>query len=218
MNWTFVARDVGEGEEYPQLYFVIGFQLKFIQNINCSETPHPNVYECSVTPEPVEAGDFIGVSLPPLSNARLLLSFILNGAPPGESLLTGGNLLQGLPFITLGVGKSPLATLNYVTYPSTVPLPSSTQTPSSVVSIISSKLNTLFFHFIPQPATPSVINSKFSSSSTIISEHPSPPPPPTTGSYSSQLHQMMGLLLRMCLQETELEMELVISSLVWCLL
>ena len=122
VNWTFVAREMREGDGYPKLgvlslvrgptgmFYV---KLKFVENINCTKTPHPNVYECSVTPEPVAAGDFIGLRLPPLSSARLLLSFILNGAPPGQSLSgssNGGNgEVEGLPLITLGVGKYPLA-------------------------------------------------------------------------------------------------------------
>ena len=110
MNWTFVARNIGGGEEYPQLNVPIPNSQKTIENINCTETPYPNVYECSVTPEPVEAGDFIGLELPSLSSAGLLLSFILNGAPLGESLGAGVNeQVEGLPLITLGVGKSPLS-------------------------------------------------------------------------------------------------------------
>ena len=124
MNWTFVARDIGERDDYPQLTInslprrtSIGITIAdiiLVDNINCTETPHPNVYECSVTPLPVQAGDFIGLRLPPLSNAQLLLSFLLNGAPPGESLFSNDPLVEGLPLVTLGVGKSPLATLNYV--------------------------------------------------------------------------------------------------------
>ena len=68
----------------------------------------PNVYECSVEPVPVKAGDIVRVFLPPRSSARLLLSFILNGGPPGDSLATAEQV-EGLPLITLGVGKSPAA-------------------------------------------------------------------------------------------------------------
>ena len=103
VNWTFVARDIGKGEKYPQLYLPIPYTLQLIENINCV-TPYPNVYECSVTPQPVEAGDFIGLRLPPLTSAQLLLGFLLNGAPPGESL--SGELVEGLPLFTLGMGKS----------------------------------------------------------------------------------------------------------------
>ena len=140
VSWTFVARAIGEGYEYPELGVlsstgIFVAQLRYAVNMNCTYTPHPNVYECGVTPLPVEAGDFISLRFPPLSNARLLLSFILNGAPPGFSFSPGvDELVEGLPLITLGMGKSPLATLNYVTYSSTVPLPSSTHRSSSVVS------------------------------------------------------------------------------------
>ena len=118
INWTFVARDIGEGEEYPQLYVAILHSIKIIENINCGDTPYPNVYECSVTPEPVETGDFIGLVLAPLSSAQLLLSFIvLNGAPPGESLFSSRDeIAEGLPLITLGVGKSLLFTLHHLTH------------------------------------------------------------------------------------------------------
>ena len=115
VSWTFVARNIGEGEEYPKLtIFILSstgiFTQKFIENINCTETPNPNVYECSVTPEPVEAGNFISIALPANSSARLLLSFLsVDGGPIGGSL--GGNEdLEGVPLITLGVGKSLLAT------------------------------------------------------------------------------------------------------------
>jgi hypothetical protein len=106
VNWTFVARNIG-GEEYPKLFKIIqeemGFTRNTINNIDCTETPYPNVYECSVTPEPVEAGDFIGILLPANDSARLLLSFLsINGGPIGESLV-GNDDLEGVPLITLGV-------------------------------------------------------------------------------------------------------------------
>ena len=113
-NWTFVARDIGEGEEYPTLVIPLLQEKtqKFIENVDCSKTCYPNVYECSVSPEPVEAGIFIGLVLPPRSSARLLLSFILNGGPPGESN-SGNELVEGLPLITLGLGKSRCYNYNY---------------------------------------------------------------------------------------------------------
>ena len=122
VNWTFVAK-MGEGEEYPNLTILIlpGFTgtaltQKSIENINCTETPYANVYECSVTPEPVEAGDFISIALPAYSSARLLLSFLLiNGGPTGKSL-DGNEDLEGVPLISLGVGKSLLATNDTTLY------------------------------------------------------------------------------------------------------
>ena len=117
VNWTFVARSIGEGKE-PELRINsrMSATQKFVENINCTETPYANVYECSVTPVPVEAGDFIGIALPAYSSARLLLSFLsINGGPIGKSLLGNGNL-EGVPLITLGVGKSLLATNDTTLY------------------------------------------------------------------------------------------------------
>ena len=121
VRWTFVAREIGEGEKYPKLAILTihgftgtAFTQKNIENINCTETPYANVYECSVTPEPVEAGDIIGIVLPADSSARLLLSFLsVDGGPIGQSL-DGNEDLEGVPLITLGVGKSSLAALNIV--------------------------------------------------------------------------------------------------------
>ena len=119
VNWTFVA-SIGEGEEYPKLFKItpekMGFTQNIINNINCTETPYPNVYECSVTPEPVEAGDSIGIVLPAYRRAGLLLSFLsTDGGPIGESLF-GNDDLEGIPLITLGVGKSLLATNDTTLY------------------------------------------------------------------------------------------------------
>ena len=65
------------------------------------------VFQC-VEPVPVKAGDSVGVFFPSRSSACLLLSFILNGGPPGHSIVTGEQV-EGLPLITLGLGKSPTA-------------------------------------------------------------------------------------------------------------
>ena len=111
VNWTFVARDIGEGQEYPQLFRTIrslfGFTQEVIENTICTETPYPNVYECSVTPEPFKAGDFLGFMLPARSSARLLLSFLLtDGGPVGEILNGNNDRLEAIPLVTLGVGES----------------------------------------------------------------------------------------------------------------
>ena len=111
MNWTFVARNIGKGEKYPQLLIVDKNTFIKIPNINCSDTHFPNVYECSFDPTPVKAGDSIGVFLPPCSSARLLLSFILNEGPLGNSLTVGQ--VEGLPLMTVGVGKSSSASTLY---------------------------------------------------------------------------------------------------------
>ena len=111
VNWTFVAWDIGEGQEYPQLYKIfrhrIVFTQEFIENTNCTETPYPNVYECSVTPEPFKAGDILGFILPARSSARLLLSFLLtDGGPVGDFLNGNNDRLEAIPLVTLGVGES----------------------------------------------------------------------------------------------------------------
>ena len=110
VNWTFVARDIGEGQEYPQLYKTIssgiGFTPEFIENTNCTETPYPNVYECSVTPEPFKDGDILGFMLPARSSARLLLSFLLtDGGLVGAILNGNDDRLEAIPLVTLGVGE-----------------------------------------------------------------------------------------------------------------
>ena len=120
VNWTFVARNIGEGAEYPKLFKIIPEEISFTQNIinniNCTETPYANVYECSVTPEPVEAGDIIGIALPAYDSARLVLSFLsINGGPIGKSVV-GNADLEGVPLISLGVGKSLLATNDTTLY------------------------------------------------------------------------------------------------------
>ena len=114
VNWTFVARDIGEGQEYPQLFRNfrngIGFTQEVIENTNCTETPYPNVYECSVTPEPFKPGDFLGFMLPARSSARLLLSFLLtDGGPVGEFLNGKNDPLEAIPLVTLRVGESFIA-------------------------------------------------------------------------------------------------------------
>ena len=106
-HWTFVARSVGNGEEYPKLSIIypIGsaYTQKHTENTNCTDTIYPNVYQCSVTPETVRAGDIIALVLPPLSRARVALIFILNGAQPGESIVTGTQV-EGFPLFALEMG------------------------------------------------------------------------------------------------------------------
>ena len=106
-HWTFVARSVGNGEEYPKLSIIypIGsaYTQKHTENTNCTDTIYPNVYQCSVTPETVRAGDIIAIVLPPLSRARVALIFILNGAQPGESIVTATQV-EGFPLFALEMG------------------------------------------------------------------------------------------------------------------
>ena len=55
-HWTFVARAVKQGEEYPMLSIIspIGqtyAEIRLIENRNCTDTVYPNVYECTVNPQ-----------------------------------------------------------------------------------------------------------------------------------------------------------------------
>ncbi|CAI8039459.1 Peptidyl-tRNA hydrolase ICT1, mitochondrial, partial [Geodia barretti] len=145
VNWTFVARNIGEGEEYPNLLKIMGFTQNTINNINCTETPYPNVYECSVTPELFKAGDIIGIALPANSSARLLLSFLFSDRGPIGYSLDGNENLEGVPLITLGVvpHKSSLAT------PTSVPTSTSSKTSTST----SSKTSTTIISDSPSPTT-----------------------------------------------------------------
>ena len=104
VKWTFVARNIGDGDDCPTL-FIAKENLPItiaVVNMDCTNDLYPNVHQCTVEPQSVEAGDFIGVILPALSDARLLLSFIIiNGVPPGES--SRGVQVEGLPLIAVEV-------------------------------------------------------------------------------------------------------------------
>ena len=198
VRWTFVAREIGEGEEYPHLNIIIPaltgnvFTVKKIENINCTENPYPNVYECSVTPEPVEAEDSIGIVLPAYDSARLLLSFLsVDGGPIGQSL-DGNENLEGVPLITLGVGKSSLAALNIVYTMTFILSQFPTRAPWQhllvwYVALSSYHLQTTL-SLIPQPTSTS--SKTFT---TIISDSPSP----TTGiSVQSVSHECLNFNLQ----------------------
>ena len=108
VKWTFVARNIGDGDDCPTLFIDNKALLTTIPvvNMDCTNDLYPNVHQCTVEPQSVEAGDFIGVVLPALSDARLLLSFIIiNGVPPGESLRRSEEV-EGLPLIVVEVGES----------------------------------------------------------------------------------------------------------------
>ena len=108
VKWTFVARKIRGGNEYPTLFIANITRPVTIPvvNMDCTNDLYPNVHQCTVEPQQVIAGEFIGVFLPALSDARLLLSFIIiNGVPRGESLTTSG-FIQGLPLIAVEVGES----------------------------------------------------------------------------------------------------------------
>ena len=114
-KWTFAAEDLGQGHERPVLniYRFNDMGIPVLNNTlpgsNTLLTVYPNVFEYTVDPPlSVLAGHFIGLDLPPDTTARLLLSFILNNSPPGESLVNfdvnNGNI-DGLPLVTLEIGK-----------------------------------------------------------------------------------------------------------------
>jgi hypothetical protein len=109
-HWTFVARTIGKGEEYPKLSLIIpeglAYTQKHTENTNCTDTIYPNVYQCSVAPETVRAGDIVALVLPPLSRARVALVFILNGAQPGKRIVDGAQV-EGFPLFALEIGSNP---------------------------------------------------------------------------------------------------------------
>ena len=105
-KWTFTAEDLGIGRTgYPELRIVRDLQLvPMLSGSTAVSTLYPNVYEVIADPPlPVKTGDFVYLILPSISTARLLLSFVLTGSPPGVSLDTGEDI-EGLPLITLEIG------------------------------------------------------------------------------------------------------------------
>ena len=105
-KWTFTAEDLGmERTGYPLLIILNVITLDLvIVNGSTALTIYPNVYEVTIDPPlPVEDGDFISLVLPSVTTARLLLTFILTGSPPGLSLDTAEEF-DGLPLITLEIG------------------------------------------------------------------------------------------------------------------
>ena len=109
VKWTFVARNIGDGDDYPTLFIAKENSATgtiLVVNMDCTNDLYPNVHQCTVEPQQVIAGEYIGVILPALRDARLLLSFIIiNGVPPGESL-SRSDLVEGLPLIAVEVGES----------------------------------------------------------------------------------------------------------------
>ena len=109
VKWTFVGRNIGDGDKCPTLFIAKENSATGtlpVVNMDCTNDLYPNVHQCTVEPQQVIAGDFIGVVLPALSDARLLLSFIIiNGIPPGISSTTS-DLVEGLPLIAVEVGES----------------------------------------------------------------------------------------------------------------
>ena len=114
VKWIFTAEDLGQEEgrtEYPQLFISQPppqIQLQGLQGSGPVPTDYSNVYEFTLSsPMPVEAGRHITLELPPITRARLLLSFVRNSGPPGVSVMTKRNIqpFEGregdLPLVTL---------------------------------------------------------------------------------------------------------------------
>lgn len=109
VKWIFAAEDLGVGTEWPVIRFYRGgenlYNFSSLQGSDAVSTTSPNVYELIVDPPtPIYAGDFIALDLPPVNSVRLLLSFILNDDPPGESIEGDSEFVEGLPLITLEIG------------------------------------------------------------------------------------------------------------------
>ena len=112
-KWTFAAEDLGQGHERPVLD-IFRFDEFYIPEIyntlpgsNALLTVYPNVFEYTVDPPlSLQAGDFIGLDLPPEPTTRLLLSFILNNSSHGESVRNfdvNNGIVDGLPLVTLEI-------------------------------------------------------------------------------------------------------------------
>ena len=115
VKWTFTAEDLGEGTNYPGLQINRNIISKITAQSGPFPTNYSNVYEFILgTGTQVQAGDSIALELPPISSARLLLSFVRNGGPPGERVLLRRKRdiepVQGrggdLPLVTLEISKS----------------------------------------------------------------------------------------------------------------
>ena len=117
VKWIFTAEDLGQGEgrtQYPQLKIVRSdFVLQPLQGSDPVPTDYSNVYEFTLaSPMQVQAGYTITLQLPPITSARLLLSFVRNSGPPGERVLGKRDIqpVEGregdLPLVTLDISKS----------------------------------------------------------------------------------------------------------------
>ena len=122
-KWIFTAEDLGEGDgrtQYPDLHIY----RPAIQNDMTSIvftlpghdvvlTNNSNVYEYAPqTAMQVKTGYFIAITLPSISNARLLLSFVRNSGPSGTDIGLGKRDVEplsgregDLPLITLEISN-----------------------------------------------------------------------------------------------------------------
>ena len=116
VKWTFTGVELGLGEVCPKLRIYrneieqlreLPRALDLPPQISAAvSTLYPNVYNVIVAPPfPVRTGDSIGLFLPVVTTARLSLTLLLTGSPPGMNLDTGENI-EGLPLITLEIGMS----------------------------------------------------------------------------------------------------------------
>ena len=117
MKWIFTAEDLGQVEgrtQYPQLILVSSDLLpQSLQGSDSVPTDYYNVYEFNLaSPVEVQAGYFIVLQLPPITSTRLLLSFVRNSGPPGETVMHKRDIqpVEGregdLPLVTLEISKS----------------------------------------------------------------------------------------------------------------
>ena len=149
VKWIFTAEDLGQGEgrtQYPQLRIVRSdFVPQPLQGSDPVPTDYSNVYEFTLaSPMQVQAGYMIALQLPPITSARLLLSFVRNSGPPGESVRVKRDIqpVEGregdLPLVTLEISKSRnicvyihLTTFMHVTGLATSSTPTVVPTPST---------------------------------------------------------------------------------------
>ena len=112
VKWTFAAEYLGAGGEYPalQVYRGRGDNIRLLPNQSMADpilTTYPNVYDCIIEPRLlVQAGNTIGLEFPSRESARLLLSILFNHGSVGGMSPSSGDLIDGLPLITLKIRKS----------------------------------------------------------------------------------------------------------------
>ena len=120
-KWIFTAEDLGEGDgrtQYPDLRIIRPYMESFLaaiilQGSNAVLNDYPNVYEYTLqNATQVQNGDFISIMLPPISNTRLLLSFVQNGGPSGihfrrkKDVAPVSGREGDLPLVTMEICKS----------------------------------------------------------------------------------------------------------------
>ena len=106
VKWTFTA-DLLEGVEYPTLDM-----YRVVMNVNYQGVIALAISEPFRTIDPpflVQAGDIVGFDLP--ENARLSLIIILNYGSVGGVSLRRGQIVDGLPLVSLEIGMYRIYTL-----------------------------------------------------------------------------------------------------------